>query len=89
MVEDELEGVITFPESVTNESTDVVSDSGIISHMFSSSRTTCAIEGRESVSSWQHLSARFMNFSTHSEGYDPILSSITENIIPERYATFT
>lgn len=47
---------------------DLVSDSGIISHMFSSSRTTSAIEGRASVSSWQHLRAKVTNFSTHSDG---------------------
>nr|GMD67047.1 hypothetical protein glysoja_050396 [Ipomoea batatas] len=82
------EELTSLIESVTDdESLILVSDSGIISHMASSSRTTSAIEGRESVSSWQHLRASVMNFSTHSEGYDPIRSSITENIMPEEYAT--
>lgn len=57
--------------------------SGIISQMFSSILTTSPIEGLASVSSWQHLRARVTNFSTHSDGYEPILSSITENIVPD------
>ena len=45
-----------------------ISDSGIESHMFSSSLTTSAMEGLDSVSSMQHLSAKVTNFSTHAGG---------------------
>ncbi|CAL1411897.1 unnamed protein product [Linum trigynum] len=67
----------------------LVSDSGSKDHMLSSSLTTSAIDGLESVSSWQHFSANVKNFSTLSEGYDPIFPSITENIIPDWYAMLT
>ncbi|GKV09568.1 hypothetical protein SLEP1_g21049 [Rubroshorea leprosula] len=56
---------------------------GIISPIVSRVRTTSAMEGLESVSSWQHFMAKFTNFSTHSEGYEPILTSRTENIVPD------
>ncbi|GLU11956.1 hypothetical protein SLE2022_286720 [Rubroshorea leprosula] len=56
---------------------------GIISPIVSRVWTTSTIEGLESVSSWQHFMAKFTNFSTHSEGYEPILPSITENIVPD------
>lgn len=68
MEADEDGVVASLPESETKDSVAWVSDSGNISHMLSSSLYTSDIEGRASVSSWQHLRATFMNFSTHSDG---------------------
>lgn len=65
---EEVGGVIVFPGLEEIDSDGTLSDSGVIRHMFSSSLTTSAIEGRFSVSSWQHLRANDTNCSTHSEG---------------------
>ena len=89
VVEDEGGELFVFPKSLVIDSTLLLSYSGIITHMFSSSRTTSAIFGLKSGSSWQHLRARFKNFSTQSKGYDPMHWSITENISPASYATMT
>jgi hypothetical protein len=61
----------------------LMSNSGIIRHIRSSSWTTSAIEGRASVSSWQHLRAKVANITKHSDGQDLIPSSITEKISPD------
>lgn len=88
--EDEDGGVTSFPAlGVIKGSVVLVSDSGIMIHMFSSCRTTSAIEGLESVSSSQHLRAKVKNFSTQSEGYDPIRPSMTEKIVPDWNAVLT
>lgn len=42
--------------------------SGNILRMFSSSLTTSDMDGRCSGLSWQHLSAKVTNLSTHSDG---------------------
>jgi hypothetical protein len=81
--EDDDSGVTTFSASMTMGSAILMSDSGIINHIRSSSRTTSAIEGRASVSSWQHLRAKVANITKHSVGQDPIPSSITEKILPD------
>lgn len=65
---EDVGGVIVFPGLVEIDSDGTLSDSGVIRHMLSSSLTTSAIEGRFSVSSWQHLRANDTNCSTHSEG---------------------
>ena len=67
--DDEDGGSTTLARSlqVTN-SVIWISDSGIESHMFSSSLTTSAMEGLDSVSSWLHLRAKVTNFSTHAGG---------------------
>ena len=84
-VEDDDGGVTTFTFSAAKAmgSTIPMLDSGIRSHIRSSSRTTSAIEGRASVSFSQHLRAKVANITKHSEGQDPIPSSITEKISPD------
>lgn len=68
-IDDEDDGdTVVTESSVTKDSAVLGSDSGIISHMLSSSLTTSFIQGRLSLTSWQHLRARSTNFSTHSEG---------------------
>lgn len=79
----------TFSVSISMVYVILVSKSGIKCHILSSSRTTSAIEGRASVSSWQHLRAKLKNFTTQSEGKEPTRSSMTEKIIPALYATLT
>ena len=59
-----------------------VSVSGIIRSRFSSSRTMSSIDGRSSGLSRQHRRAKYKNFSTHSEGEEPILSSMMEETMP-------
>ena len=78
-----------FPESLDIYSGILALDSGIMDHMFSSSRTTSAILGRASGSSLVHFKARFKNFAISSEGYGPMRGSITENTSPDWYATVT
>ena len=68
IIEDEEGGVISFPLSVLIVTVVVVSDSDIICHIPSSSRTTSAIDGLASVSSLQHFMARVKNLSMQSEG---------------------
>jgi hypothetical protein len=82
-LEDDDGEVTTFSASIPMGSAILMSDSGIISHIRSSSRTTSAIEGRASASLWQHLRAKVANITKHSEGQDPIPSSITEKILPD------
>lgn len=79
------------------ENTDVVGSESMamasvldtILRMFSSSLTMFHIDGRCSGLSWQQLRAKDMNFSIHSDGYEPILLSMIENIIPDSCAVFT
>ena len=59
-----------------------VSVSGIVCSRFSSSRTMSSIDGRSSGLSRQHRRAKYKNFSTHSEGEEPILSSMMEETMP-------
>ena len=62
-------GVTTLSLSGTMEFDGAAaSASGVILHMFSNSQHTSDIEGLASVSSWQHLRAKDMNLSMHSEG---------------------
>jgi len=68
IIEDEEGGVISFLLSVLIVSVVVVSDSDIICHIPSSSRTTSAIDGLASVSSLQHFMAKVKNLSMQSEG---------------------
>ncbi|GLT35509.1 hypothetical protein SLA2020_099550 [Shorea laevis] len=84
-IEDDEGGVVdVFPGSPSVDSATKGSEyPGVINPIVSRVWTTSAIKGLESVSSWQHSMAKFTNFSTHSEGYEPILPSITENIIPD------
>lgn len=67
----------------------VVFVSGIILSMFSSSLTISNIDGRFSGSSRQQLRAKARNLSTQSDGYDPILLSTMEKILPHCCAIFT
>jgi len=60
--------VISIPISMLIVSVVLESDSGIICHILSSSRTTSIIDGLSSVSSLQHFMARVENLSTQSEG---------------------
>ena len=84
-VEDDDGGVTTFTFSVAMAMGYAIPmlDSGIRSHIRSSSLTTSAIEGRAFVSFLQHLRAKVANITKHSEGQDPIASSITDKIIPD------
>jgi hypothetical protein len=82
-VEEDDGGVTVFSASMPMGFAILMSDSGIIRHIRSSSRTTSAIEGRAFVSSWQHLRAKVANITKHSEGQDLIPSSITEKILPD------
>ncbi|GLT35492.1 hypothetical protein SLA2020_099410 [Shorea laevis] len=84
-IENDKGGVVdVFSGSTSMESTSKGSEySGIISLIVSKVQTTSSIEGLESISSWQHFMAKFTNFSTHSEGYEPVLPSIIKNIIPD------
>ena len=59
-----------------------VSVSRIVRSRFSSSRTMSSIDGRSSGLSRQHRRAKYKNFSTHSEGEEPILSSMMEETMP-------
>lgn len=83
MLDDEDGGLLTFAILVIKGSEIFESDSGNISQIVSSVRTTSAIEGRASVSSWQHLRANVTNLSTHSAGYDPSRQSIIEKTFPD------
>lgn len=81
--DDDVVGVAVLLASVAVDSDSPASASGVSRHMTSSSLTTSIIEGRASVSSWQHMRAKERNFSTHSEGYEPMRLSITEKVIPD------
>jgi hypothetical protein len=56
--------------------------SGIICQMASNSLTTSDMEGRKSVSSRQHLSAREMNFWMHSIEYESMRLSTISSVLP-------
>ncbi|KHN37139.1 hypothetical protein glysoja_050396, partial [Glycine soja] len=60
-----------------------VSGSGNIAMISSSSLTTSSIDGLSSGLSWQHLRARVKNLSKQSDGYNPILLSMMEYIVPD------
>ena len=47
----------------------LMSELGIICHKIPNSRSTSAIEGLASVTSSQHLRAKFKNFTTQYQGY--------------------
>ncbi|GLT74351.1 hypothetical protein SLA2020_461550 [Shorea laevis] len=85
-IEDDKAGVLdVFSESPSMDFADKGSKYyGIISQIVCRVWTTSVIEGLEFVSSWQHFMAKLTNFATHSEGYEPILLSITDNIMPDR-----
>ena len=71
IAEEDEDGILwlsVLPESLDINSAFLVSDSGIVDHMFSSSLTTSAILGRASGSSSQHFKANVKNFSTCSDG---------------------
>lgn len=70
LIAEDEDGVVldALPESLVIDSAFLISESGIIDHMFSSSLTTSAILGRASGSSSQHLRAKLKNFSTCSDG---------------------
>nr|GEU65394.1 hypothetical protein [Tanacetum cinerariifolium] len=72
VVEDEDGENTFFLGLVLIESWVCNSDFGIIFHMFSSSPITSAIDGRSSVSSLQHLTAKLTSFSTHFDGYNHV-----------------
>ena len=71
-----------YDEDSKNRVSVSVSVSGIIRNRFSSSRTMSSIDGRSSGLSRQHRRAKYKNFSTHSEGEEPILSSMMEETMP-------
>ena len=87
-VDEGLAGVTCFAGKLAEDSVIPESESSIVNR-FSSCRTTSPIDGLSCASSWQHLRAKVMNFSEHSEGWGPIRSSKMENKMPDWYALFT
>jgi len=88
MVDEGLAGVTCFAGRLAEDAVIPESESSI-ADIFSSCRTTSIIDGLSCPSSWQHLRAKVINFSAHSEGWGPIRSSKTENMMPDWYAAFT
>lgn len=74
-------------EAVSEYEVSVVS--GIIFRTHSNSRTTSNTDGLFSGLSSQHRRANVTNFSMHSDGYEPILLSIMENIMLDWWDIFT
>lgn len=78
-----------LPEFMEVDSENAASVSGSILSIFSSSLTTSDMAGRSSGLSLQQLRAKATNLAMHSDGSDPILLSMIENIKPDSRATFT